>query len=244
MRREELAALAGLSVDYVVRLEQGRSTHPSAQVVEALARALRLSVDETVVLHRAAGLTPPAGSVERRVPRSVERLAARLGNLPAAVYSADWWLLRWNPLWAALLGDPAAMTGRDRNLVWQVFAERRWRAQPADRPLGDYQRSLVADLRALLVEHPTDPKLGELVDALGRHSPDFAQQWTEGGAGRLRSERKRVTHPQVGDLLLDCDVLQVPGSEVRLLVFSAEPGSPDAGRLELLSAVGSELFTG
>jgi transcriptional regulator with XRE-family HTH domain len=242
MRREELASLADLSVDYIVRLEQGRKTRPSLQVVAALARALRLSAEELAVLHRAAGLAPPTGGVERRVPQTVERLTARLDRLPAAVYSADWWLLRWNSSWAALLGDPAAMTGLNRNLVWQVFDARQWRAQPAGRPLDEFQQTLVADLRTLLVEHPHDQQLGELVEALRKHRPDFAWQWAEGGAARLRSERKRVTHPQVGNLLLDCDVLQVPGSDVRVLLFSAEPGSPDASRLELLSASGNDTL--
>lgn len=231
LRREELAELAGVSVDYVVQLEQGRATHPSAAIVAALGRALRLSADESALLHRAAGLTPPAVQIERRVPRDVQRFTARLGELPVAVYSADWWLLRWNPLWAALLGDPAAHTGRDRNLVWQVFDTRPWRAQPADRPLDAFQRALVADLRTVLIDHPADRHVNALVDELGEHRPDFARQWTEGGAARHRSERKRVTHPRVGELLLDCDVLQLPGSTVRVLVYSAEPGSADAGRL-------------
>ena len=237
MRREELADLAGLSVDYVVRLERGRAKHPSAQVIAALGSALRLSGDETSLLYRAAALTPPAVGIDRRVPPSIERLATRLDNLPVAVYSADWWLLRWNPLWASLLGDPAEAAGRDRNLVWQVFGSRGWRAAPADRPLTEFQRALVSDLRVLLVEHPADKELADLVEELRRKSPSFAELWAEGTAARHRSERKNVAHPDLGNLLLDCDVLQVPESNVHLLVYSAEPGSKDAARLELLSAL-------
>jgi hypothetical protein len=208
------------------------------QVVAALGSALRLSSDETSLLYHAAGLTPPAVGIVRRVPPSIERLAVRLDSLPVAVYSADWWLLRWNPLWASLLGDPAEMAGRDRNLVWQVFGTRGWRAAPADRPLAEFQRALVSDLRVLLVEHPTDEQLADLVQELRRTSPGFAEQWAEGTAARHRSERKSVEHPDLGNLLLDCDVLQVPGSDVHMLVYSAEPGSEDASRLELLSAFG------
>ena len=157
----------------------------------------------------------------------------RLDNLPVAVYSADWWLLRWNPPWTSLLGDPAEVAGRDRNLVWQVFGTRGWRAAPADHPLTEFQRALVSDLRVLLVEHPADEQLADLVKELRRMSPDFAEQWAEGTAARHRSERKNVAHPDLGNLLLDCDVLQVPESNVHLLVYSAEPGSKDARRLKL-----------
>ena len=230
--------LAGLSVDYVVRLERGRAKHPSAQVIAAFGSALRLSRDETSLLYRAAGLAPPEAGIDRRVSPSVERLAVRLDDLPVAVYSADWWLLRWNPLWAALLGDPAEMAGRDRNLVRQVFGSRGWRAAPADRPLTEFQRALVSDLRVLLVEHPADEQLADLVGERRRTSPDFAEQWAEGTAARHRSERKNVEPPDLGNLLLDCDVLQVPESDVHMLVYSAEPDSKDVRRRELLSAPG------
>lgn len=198
MRREELATRAGVSVDYVIRLEQGRATRPSARIVDALAAALGLSVEETMVLHRAAGLTPPAGGIERRVPRDVERLADRLNHLPVAVYSPDWWLLRWNPLWSALLGDPAGPHRLDRNLVWQVFAPRRWRAHPADRSGEEFQRAIVADLRTVRVDHPMDPGLSELVDALGRQYPGFARHWVEGNVARLRSNGNGSPIPTLG----------------------------------------------
>jgi len=90
LRREELAALAGLSVDYVVRLEQGRATHPSGQVVSALGRALQLDDTERDHLHRLAGLLPPgAAEVPRHIPPSVQRLVTRLGETPVAVFSAS-----------------------------------------------------------------------------------------------------------------------------------------------------------
>src|ERR1700712_3644926 len=114
LRREELAALAGLSVDYVVRLEQGRARHPSAQVAASLARALQLTGVERDHLFVVAGLLPPSPiEVPTHIPPSVQRLVARLGEIPLAVFTASWDLLHWSPLWVALLGEPVVPgTGR------------------------------------------------------------------------------------------------------------------------------------
>src|ERR1039457_1215310 len=106
LRREELASLAGLSVDYVVRLEQGRARRPSAQVAASLARALQLSDAERDHLFVVAGLLPPSpGEVPAHIPPGVQRLVARLGEIPLAVFTASWDLISWSPLWAALLGE-------------------------------------------------------------------------------------------------------------------------------------------
>lgn len=110
LRREELAQLAGLSVDYVLRLEQGRARNPSAQIVGAIARALQLSVAERDQLYRGAGLLPPRdGTVSTHVPAGIQRLAARLGSVPVGVFAADWSLVWWNTLWSALLGDASQL---------------------------------------------------------------------------------------------------------------------------------------
>lgn len=107
LRREDLAELAGISVDYIVRLEQGRSTTPSAQVAAALARALQLTSAERDHLYRLAGLVPPAdGEISDHIPPGVHRMLNRLGDAAVGVFSADWQLIWWNRGWAALLGDP------------------------------------------------------------------------------------------------------------------------------------------
>ena len=124
LRREELAHLAGLSVDYVVRLEQGRATSPSAQVVATLARALQLQPPECDHAYRLAGLLPPApGTISTHVPAGVQRMLARLDEFPVGVFSADWTLLTWTPSWAALIGDPSARTPEQLNLVRAVFVD-------------------------------------------------------------------------------------------------------------------------
>jgi transcriptional regulator with XRE-family HTH domain len=244
LRREELAALAGLSVDYVIRLEQGRTVHPSAQVVAALTRALQLDDDDAAIFHQAAGLAAPVGAISHLIPAGVERLLLRTTDAPVAVFSADWWLLSWNAHWAALLGDPAALTGRDRNLVWRDFTNgsNRVLKTPAERDA--FRDTLVADLRIAAIEHPNDTNLHALVADLRGRSDDFAARWAAARPSRHESNRKTIEHPRVGALTLDCDVLNAPGSDVHVVMYSAAPGSEDASRLDLLRVLGVEAFSG
>ncbi|CAM5521700.1 hypothetical protein [Streptomyces afghaniensis 772] [Streptomyces afghaniensis] len=237
LRREELAELAGLSVDYVVRLEQGRATSPSAQVVASLARALQLQPVERDYAYRLAGLLPPQeGTISTHVPAGVQRMLARLGEFPVGVFSADWTLLSWTPAWAVLLGDPSARTHAERNLVRAVFAAgpsglAAWPVLQDDDALGP---ALVADLRTALVNYPRDRELIDLVAELRSTSAEFTRQWDEGAVGPHVSARKTIVHPQVGEVTCDCDVLTVPGCDVRLVVYTVAAGSADAEKLEFL----------
>lgn len=244
LRREELAQLAGLSVDYILRLEQGRARHPSAQVVGAVARALQLSRDERDRLYRSAGLLPPRdGTISTHVPAGVQRLAARLGDVPIGVFSADWTLVRWNPLWAALFGDPALVPAAERNLARGLFGLGATRAAVAsvrsDRGDAAFAASIVADLRDAVARYPADCGLHRLVHALCAESADFARLWATGTeAAQHVSERKTIRHPEVGDIRVDCDVLLVPGVDLRLVAYTAAAGSSDAGKLDLLRVTG------
>ncbi|WP_205707661.1 helix-turn-helix domain-containing protein [Kineococcus vitellinus] len=241
LRREELADLAGLSVDYVVRLEQGRASNPSAQVVATLARALQLSPAERDHAHRLAGLLPPAdGVVSHHVPPGVQRVLARLGDLPVGVFGADWTLLSWTPSWAALLGDPTRLPAAERNLVRAVFTAgpgglAAWPVHGADPGM---EAALVRDLRTALVDHPRDRALAALVAETRARNPLFARLWSQGAVGRHVSSRKTIEHPQVGEVTCDCDVLTVPDSDVRLVLYSAAAGTPDAEKLEFLRVTG------
>lgn len=237
LRREELAELAGLSVDYVVRLEQGRATHPSAQVVASLARALQLEPAERDHAYRLAGLLPPRdGTISTHVPAGVQRMVARLGEFPVGVFSADWTLLSWTPAWAVLIGDPAARSPAERNLVRAVFAtgSRGLASWPVLNDGDGLNRALVADLRTALVDHPADRGLTDLIAELRAGSAEFARLWDEGAVGRHVSARKVIVHPQVGEVTCDCDVLTVPGCEVRLVLYTVAAGSADAEKLEFL----------
>ncbi len=245
LRREELALLAGISVDYVTRLEQGRAASPSAQVVEALARALRLPGTERAHLFRLAGLVPPGpDTVPRHVTASVQRLLDRLTGTPAAVYDAAWNLLVANPPYAALLGDPSECRGPQRNGVWRKFLGPggRIRQTPEDRRA--LEAAMAADLRAAAARYPADQDLRRLVADLRANSTRFAELWDSGSVGRHEAARKTIDHPQVGSLTLDCDILTVAGSDLHVMIYTAEPGTEDAERLALLTVLGTQALTG
>ncbi|MGW3112271.1 helix-turn-helix transcriptional regulator [Streptomyces sp. NPDC001091] len=244
LRREELAQLAGISVDYVTRLEQGRATNPSSQVVEALTRALRLSAAERDHLYRLAGLSPPAPkTVPSFIPPSVHRLLDRLGRTPVAVYDATWTLLTANPPYAALMGDATRWSGRQLNGVWRHFAGPGSGVRHTPESLAMFESALVADLRAAAGRYPDDRSLAGLIAELHAQSSRFAELWDRGTVGVHQAARKTVDHPVVGPLTLDCDILSVAGSDLRIMVYTAEPGTEDAERLALLMVLGTQEVT-
>ena len=237
--------LAGISVDYVTRLEQGRAVRPSAQVVDALARTLRLSADERRHLLLLAGQPMPAAdTVPGHLPVGVQRLMDRLTGTPIAVYDATWTLLTWNALWAALVGDPGPLRGRDRNLLWRYFTGGGSRVEHPPGREEIVAAALVADLRAATGRYPGDASLRALVRDLRTVSPQFAAWWDRGEVGRHQSDTKSVRHPELGPIALDCDVLTVEGSDLRIVAYTAEPGSVAADRLALLAVVGTQQFAG
>ncbi|MHC1560926.1 helix-turn-helix domain-containing protein [Actinomycetospora sp. C-140] len=243
LRREELALLAGISIDYVVRLEQGRTRTPSAQVCAALARALRLSDAEQAHLFRLAGHAPDRGRISRRIPAGVRRILEALHDHPVGVLDATWTLISWNPLYAALMGDPTAVEERRRNTLWRLFTE----GEAGDRVRHTAEerdalaRSLVADLRGSTSRYPGDPDLRALIDDLHDASVEFRALWDSGAIAGHHQSHKTVVHPDVGDVELDCDTLTTAEDDLRLLVFT--PADADArGRLDLLGAVGTEVM--
>lgn len=249
LRREELAQLAGLSVDYVLRLEQGRAKNPSAQVVGALSRALQLSRAERDQLYRGAGLLPPQdGTVSAHVPPGIQRLAARLGDVPIGVFTADWTLVWWNTTWSALHGDPAVLPAAERNLARALFgngaAHASMRPVRSERGEEAFAESIVADLKDAVSRYPGDAQLDRLVQEMREVSDTFARLWaTRTAAAQHTTERKTIRHPEVGDILLDCDVLIVPGADLRMVTYTAATGSSDAGKLDLLRVTGGRTAT-
>ena len=241
LRREELAMLAGISVDYVTRLEQGRAGNPSAQVVESLARALRLAGTERAHLFRLAGLSPPGpDTVPAYITPSVQRMLDRFGDTPVAVYDATWTLLLHNQPYAALMGDPSGLRGYQRNGVWRAFLGEPGRARQTPESFREFQAALVSDLRATAATYPADQSLRKLVAELRAGSPRFRELWDAGTVGRHEAARKIIDHPTVGALTLDCDVLAVRGSDLRIMIYTAEPGTDDAERLALLTVLGTQ----
>ncbi|MFC1417555.1 helix-turn-helix transcriptional regulator [Streptacidiphilus cavernicola] len=245
LRREEVALLAGISVDYITRLEQGRATNPSAQVVEALARALRLSGAERAHLFRLAELVPPGPeTVPGYITPGVHRMLDRLTGTPVAVYDATWTLLLANPPYAALMGDPSGWRGLQRNAVWRNFLGPGGRVRHTPRSRQELDAAEVADLRAAAAQYPADQRLRSLIAELRANSDRFAELWETGAVGRHEAARKTVDHPQVGPLTLDCDVLAVMGGDLRVMLYTAEPGTEDAERLALLTVLGTQTLTG
>lgn len=239
LRREEVALLAGLSVDYLVRLEQGRADRPSAQVLASLARTLQISDAEREQLHLAAGLPAPAPSaVPTLIPASVQRLIARLPDVAVGVWTAHWTLLAANPAWQSLLGDIAPGV----NLIEAQFADRAPTMVWTPDEQEQHERALVSDLRAAVIRYPDDGSVRELLAGL-QGNERFARMWAEGTVVEHRSKRKTFVHPLVGPVTLDCDVLTAHGTDLRLVTYTAEPGSEDASRFDLIRTVGTAAVT-
>ncbi|MFJ9622116.1 helix-turn-helix transcriptional regulator [Streptomyces sp. NPDC101181] len=239
LRGEELAQLAGISVDYLIRLEQSRADHPSPLVVSALARALLLDRGERDLLFRSASLLPPAdGMINEHVPPGVHRLVSRLDPFPVGVFTAHWQLVTWTPAWRALHGDASGATAAQRNLVRAVFLD--WSEVPAFRAVrsvagrSELHRALVADLRLAEATYPDDSAVAGLVLELRARSELFERLWSTGAAAPHVSDTKAIDHPAVGEIVLDCDVMHVPGADLRLVVYSVANGTPDAEKLELI----------
>ncbi|MEV6877470.1 helix-turn-helix transcriptional regulator [Amycolatopsis sp. NPDC051128] len=243
LRREELAALAGISADYLTRLEQGRATAPSTQVVESLARALRLADTERDLLYRLAGHAPPGPDVvPSRVTPSVQRLLDRLSHTPVVVYDATWTLVLANAPYDALMGDTTSWRGLDRNAIWRNVTRLPSRVVHTPREQAEHEARLVADLRLTASRYPADRALRRLIADLAAGSPRFAELWDTAAPPPLPdpSRRKPIDHPAAGPITLDCDTLLVALDDLRITVYTAEPGTEDADRLALATVLGTQ----
>lgn len=233
LRREELAALAGVSVDYYVRLEQGRGAHPSASVLDAIARALELDETETAYLH---GLVARPARRRRRPPAErarpeVEAVVRAITN-PAFVLGRRMDVLAWNHAAAALIGDFGAMPVHERNMVRHAF-------DPATRDFYvDWEQiaqESVGYLRLAAADDPDDPRLAELVGELSLRSPQFARWWASHKVREKGRGIKRIRHPLVGEVEVTYETFRVEADpDQRLVIYTAAPGSPSATALELL----------
>ncbi|MGF7237398.1 MAG: helix-turn-helix transcriptional regulator [Frankia sp.] len=249
LRREELAELAGVSVDYVIRLEQGRATTPSAQVVASLARALQLSTAERDHLYRLAHLVPPAdGAISGHIPPGVHRVLTRLGDVAVAVFAADWQLVWWNRGWAALLGDPSSSPPRLRNFARGRFPVGEHQDRLAQWPVTELDRAatdvaVVSDLRRATGRFPHDPRLAELIRLLRAGNQRFAELWAAGTVAAHREDHKTIEHPSVGPVTVDCDVLTDGDSELKIVIMTTVPGSADETKLRLAMIAGPPVTT-
>jgi transcriptional regulator with XRE-family HTH domain len=243
LRREELAGLAGISVDYLTRLEQGRATSPSVQVVEALARALRLNDAERELLFRLAGHALPGFDVvSARITPSVQRLLDRLAHTPVAVHDATWTLVIAIAPYDALMGPTTSWRGIERNAIWRHLIGPGTRAVHTPEEQAEFEARLVADLRLTAARYPADQRLKELTRCLAVQSPRFTELWE---AGILEPHRdygrhKVIDHPDVGRITLDCDTLIVAADDLRITIYTAEPETEDTERLALAIVLGTQ----
>ncbi|MFE2425817.1 helix-turn-helix transcriptional regulator [Streptomyces sp. NPDC059373] len=234
LRREEVAVLAHMSVDYYARLEQARGPRPSPRILDALTGALRLTPAERTHLFRLAGTnpTPLAGPVRRVRPHVVD-LLRRMPETGAIVTDATYDVIAWNPLAGALLGGDL---GAEPNLARRRFlgVGRPYESSSAE----EFTHIVVARLRRAAARYPHDEALGRLLAELRAGSEEFGQIWETDPVHAPGHRIKTLTHPEVGRLRLNCDVLTVPDDDQQVVFITADPGTPSARALRHLLPAG------
>lgn len=238
LRRDEVAALAGMSSDYYARLEQRRGANPSEPIVAALARALRCDRDECDHLFHLAGLTPPARRAGRHIRPGLISLADRLTDIPVCICTD-----LHEVLWQNALADIVLSNHVGRGpIAW------RWFTEPAARtrfPEEDWQRHSIAhvnDLRATYSRRAGDADVVELVHGLLQRSTEFRTLWERHEVAVRRLDRKRLLHPEVGLLHLTCEVLLTPEEDLMVLAFFPTEGTDAREKLDLLRVIGTQTF--
>jgi transcriptional regulator with XRE-family HTH domain len=243
LRREDVAQLAGISVDYYARLEQQRGAQPSEQVIGALADALRLTEDESDYLHRLAGYRTRerARASARRVSAGLQLLLDRVVDLPAQVLDDSGQVLARNFMAEALFGAPA-LPGRAGNAFWRMFVDRESRRLIPESLQPILMAKHVADLRATHARRPHDEEVNVLIRDLLDASAEFRELWERHDVAVMRNCAKTILHPEVGPLTLLSEELLDSTGEQSLVLYTAQPGTDTAEKLELLRVLGRERF--
>jgi transcriptional regulator with XRE-family HTH domain len=231
LRREEVADLAHMSVDYYTRLEQARGPRPSPRILDGLAQALRLTPAERSHLFRLAGSSvPPGVRAVARVRPHVARMLERLPETGAIVTDAAYNIVAWNPLAQALLGDDLGST--TTNLARRRFLSQGQMYESSS--AEEFGHIVVARLRRAADRYPHDPQVTGLLAELHHGSEEFRQIWEARPVHAPGHRTKTLDHPEVGTLRLDCDVLLVPEDDQEVVLMTADPGSPAARALRAL----------
>ncbi len=236
LRREEVAQLAGVSVDYYIRLEQGRGPSVSDAVLDAIARVLHMDETEHAYLRTVARPSRPRSRrpAAPRVRPGVQLILDGMERVPAFVVGRRLDVLAWNALADALSGF-GLMTAGERNVARQVFLD------PAARDLfpdwSAVAAQTVAQLHLNAGHHPDEPGMAALIGELSLKSEDFRRLWADHEIRECRFGVKRVRHPVAGLLTLPYETLTVPADpEQTIVVYTPEPGSETAERLALLGS--------
>ena len=231
LRRQEVAALASMSVEYYTRLEQGRGARPSPRILEALSAALRLDrADHARLFALAAAAPAPPRTVPRTVRPHVAALLHRMPGTAAIVTAATYDVVAWNPLAEGLLGRLDAAP----NLARRYFLQGRHWSSDAD----GFAEVAVARLRAAATRYPADSGLEGLLGELREGSPRFRELWATDPTRTPGHRVKTVHHPVAGRFHVTCDVLLVPEDDQQVVLITAEPGSPDERALRSLATAG------
>ncbi len=243
LRRDEVAHLAGASTDYYIQLERG-GAQPSEQMTAALARALRLSSDERDHLFRLAGRpVPQPFSTSAHVHPGLLDLLDHVGDTPARVISDVGAVLAQNAMGRALLGQPEEATGLRRSGIYRWFTEPQVRDIYPAEDHDHHSRQYVADLRAVTGRRGKDPDIKEIVENLLRYSPEFAELWERHDVGVRRGERKKIAHPELGIMELNCLSMVSEDGRQKLLWFSAPPGTQAVDQLAMLATIGTQALS-
>ncbi|AHH16225.1 DNA-binding protein [Nocardia nova SH22a] len=228
LRREEVADLAGVSIDYVVRLEQGRGLRPSPEVLDALAQALRLAPDERMYLFDLARQRPPDDGKPATVASpDLAHLVAALAPLPAMVINHRYDILAWNPQMSRLLLDFDTLPPRQRNSMWLCLLYPGMCDFYADRERT--VREGIAGLRSAWAAHPDDRVLADLIDEFRTGSAEFAELWERRDVRVQGRGNKTMRHPRVGELTVSFEALiPMQDPDQRLIIYRAADESSQA----------------
>ncbi|MFI1584619.1 helix-turn-helix transcriptional regulator [Embleya sp. NPDC020630] len=246
LRRDEVAHLAGVSVDYYNELERGAGSQPSEQMIAALARALRLTADERDHLyHLADRPVPGPGGAASHVHPGMLDLLTRLTSTPAQVITDLHVTLIQNPLAVALLGDQSGFRGARASFVLRWFTEPDARRLYPEAEHAGQSRAFVADLRAAAARRDAkDPEARSMIESLLDTSPEFAALWADHDVAFRRDDRKRLDHPMLGPIEVNCLNLFSEDGRQRLLWFTPAVGTDSADLLDLLAVLGTQEVTG
>lgn len=244
LRRDEVAVLADMSTDYYERIEQARGPRPSPSMLGAIARALRLTLDERDYIYQLAGQEPPARhqSLGYADPALMCVLDAVAASVPALISDDVHQIVAQNPLNVALLGPLSTAGGLGSNFLWRWFTDFELRSRYLADQHATLSREYVADLRSTLGRRGTDPAVRDLVGGLSAASAEFRTVWARHEVATRRTTHKVLTHPEVGRLDMECDVVLSPPSGQRLVLFRPKPGTSTAERLTLLRVLGTQDF--
>jgi transcriptional regulator with XRE-family HTH domain len=244
LRREEVAALCGMSVDYYTRIEQQRGPRPSEQMLASIAHGLHLTLDERDHLFALAGHNAPRRALRSdHVNPGIMRVLDRLDDTPAQVMTGLGETLLQTRLAVALLGDETRFTGLARSMIYRWFTDPDARRiyPEADHPR--HGRIFASQLHSAYSREGPGSRAAEVVAALRSASGEFTALWNEHEIGRTHDELKRIQHPELGIIELHCQMLFDPYQSQALLVFTAIPGTESYDKLQLLSVIGEQRLS-